>query len=134
MNVVYTFQSRQIAEIHIMGVLQTIDHIEIKIKMPNPSHYSQASSKAPSSPWKIWMFFVTSKARESQNLKHLCIKASNLLKSKTVCQTKQIWISSKHVIFTLNNIRHQLIQNISLSKNSYCDFETLKDPWLFQTK
>ena len=38
MNVLCTFKSRQIAETHFMGVLETIDQIEIKIKMPNPSH------------------------------------------------------------------------------------------------
>ena len=32
------FKSRQIAEIHVMVVLKTIDQIEIKIKMQNLSH------------------------------------------------------------------------------------------------
>ena len=38
MNVLCTFKSRQIADIHVMVVLKTIEQIEIKIKMPNPSH------------------------------------------------------------------------------------------------
>ena len=32
------FKSRQITEIHVMVILKTIDQIEIKIKIPKPSH------------------------------------------------------------------------------------------------
>ena len=38
------FKSRQIAEIHVMGVMKTIDQIEIKMKMPNSSQKPPASS------------------------------------------------------------------------------------------
>ena len=38
------FKSRQIAEIHVMGVMKTIDQIEIKMKMPNSSQKPRASS------------------------------------------------------------------------------------------
>ena len=40
-------KSRQRAKIRIMGVSKTSDHIQIKIKMPNPSQESPVSSKAP---------------------------------------------------------------------------------------
>ena len=40
-------KSRYRAKIQIMGVSKTSDHIQIKIKMPNPSQEPPASSKAP---------------------------------------------------------------------------------------
>ena len=40
-------KSKERAKIQIMVVSKTIDHIQIKIKMPNPSQEPPASSKAP---------------------------------------------------------------------------------------
>ena len=42
----WTFKSRKRAKIQNMGVLNTSDHIQIKIKMPNPSQEPAVSSKA----------------------------------------------------------------------------------------
>ena len=39
--------SRFRAKIQNMGASKTIDHIQIKIKMPNPSQQPPVSSKAP---------------------------------------------------------------------------------------
>ena len=40
-------KSRNRAKIRIMGLSKTSDHIQINIKMPNPSQEPPASSKAP---------------------------------------------------------------------------------------
>ena len=42
-----TSKSKQRAKVQNMGVAKTSDHIQIKIKMPNPSQEPPASSKAP---------------------------------------------------------------------------------------
>ena len=57
-------KSRQRAIIRIMGVSKTNDHIQIKIKMPNPSQEPPASSKAPNEELKEWIFFAPSKSRQ----------------------------------------------------------------------
>ena len=66
-----------------MGVPKTSDHIQINIRMPNPSQEPPASSKAPNQDLKDMDVLCTFKIKlESQNLEHLCIKASDLIKIK----------------------------------------------------
>ena len=58
-----------------MGVSKTSDHIQIKIKMPNPSQEPPASSKARNEDLKDMYVLCTFKIkRESQNLNHGCVK------------------------------------------------------------
>ena len=58
-----------------MGVPKTIDHIQIKIKMQNPSQELLASSKAPNEDLKDMDFLQTFIIKiESQNSDHGCIK------------------------------------------------------------
>ena len=58
-----------------MGVPKTIDHIQIKIKMPNPSQEPTESSKAPNEDLKDRDDFFTFKIKiDSQNLDHGYIK------------------------------------------------------------
>ena len=45
MDVLCTFEIKIGAKIQIMGVSKTSDHIQIKMKMPNPIHEPPASSK-----------------------------------------------------------------------------------------
>ena len=57
-----------------MGVSKTSDHIQIKIKMPNPSQEPPASSKAPNEDLKDMDVLCTFKIKiESQNLDHGCV-------------------------------------------------------------
>ena len=56
-------------------VLFLNDHIQIKMKMPNPSQEPPASSKAPNEDLKDMDVLCTFIIRiESQNLDHGCIK------------------------------------------------------------
>ena len=58
-----------------MGVPKTFDHIQIKIKMPNPSQEPPASSKAPNEDLKDMDFLCTFKIKiESQYSEHDFIK------------------------------------------------------------
>ena len=58
-----------------MGISKTSDHIQIKIKMPNPSQEPPASSKAPKEDLKDMDVLCTFKIKiESQNLDHWYIK------------------------------------------------------------
>ena len=58
-----------------MGVSKTSDHIQIKIKMPNPSQEAPASSKAPNEDLKDMDGLCTFKIEiESHNLDHGYIK------------------------------------------------------------
>ena len=58
-----------------MGVSKTNDHIQIKIKMPNPSQEPPASSKAPNEDLKDIDDLCTLKIKmESQNSDHGYIK------------------------------------------------------------
>ena len=58
-----------------MGVSKAGDHIQIKIKMPNPSQEPPASSKAPNEDLKDMDVLCTFKIKiESQNLDHGCTK------------------------------------------------------------
>ena len=53
----------------IMGVPKTTDHIQINIRMPNPSQEPPASSKAPNEDLKDMDVLCTFKIKiESQNL------------------------------------------------------------------
>ena len=55
----------------MIGVLKTSGHIQIKIKMPNPSQEPPASSKAPNQDLKDIDVLCTTKIKiESQNLDH----------------------------------------------------------------
>ena len=47
MDVLFNSKSRQISTIWIRGVSKSSDHIQIKIKMPNPIQEPPVSSKAP---------------------------------------------------------------------------------------
>merc|ERR1711954_354075 len=76
-------KSRQRAEIWIMGVLRTSDHIQIKIEMPNPSQEPPASSKAPNEDFKDMDVLCTFKIKiESPNSKHGCINSSDPIQLK----------------------------------------------------
>ena len=57
-----------------MDLSNTRDHIQIKIKMPNPSQEPPASSKAQNEDLKDMDFFAFKIKIESQNLDHGCIK------------------------------------------------------------
>ena len=58
-----------------MGISKTSDHIQIKIKMPNPRQEPPASSKAQNEDLKDMDVLCTFKIKiESQNLDHGCIK------------------------------------------------------------
>ena len=58
-----------------MGVSKTSDHIQIKIKMPNPSQEPQASSKAPNEDLKDIDVLCTCKIKTAnQNSEYGCIK------------------------------------------------------------
>ena len=58
-----------------MGVLKTNDHIQIKIKMPNPSQEPPASSKAPNEDLKDMDILCNFKIKiESLNSDHGYIK------------------------------------------------------------
>ena len=61
-----------------MGVSKTSDHIQIKIKMPNPNQEPPASSKAPNKDLKDMDVLCTFKIKlESQNSEHGHIKDSD---------------------------------------------------------
>ena len=67
--------SRQIDKIWNTGVSKTNDHIQNKIKMPNPSQEPPALSKAPNEDSKDMDVLGTFKIkRECQNLDHEYIK------------------------------------------------------------
>ena len=58
-----------------MGLPKTSDHIQIKIKMPNPSQESPASSKSPNEDLKDMDALCTFNIKiESQNVDHGYIK------------------------------------------------------------
>merc|ERR1711954_627252 len=75
MDVLCTFKIMIEAKIWIIGVSMASDHIQIKIKMPNPSQEPQASSKAPNGDLKDMDVLCTFKIKiESKNWDHGCIK------------------------------------------------------------
>ena len=66
---------RERAKILIMVVSKISDHIQLKIKMPNPSQESQVSSKATNEDIQDMDALCIFKVKiESQNLGHGCIK------------------------------------------------------------
>ena len=68
-------KSRERAQTLIMGVSKTSDHIQIKIKIPNPSQELPASSKAPNEDLKDSDVLCTFKIKiEGQNFEHGCVK------------------------------------------------------------
>ena len=70
-----TSTSRERAEIQSMDVSKTIDLIEIKIKMPNPSHEPPASSKAKNEDLKDMGILCTFKIKlKSKNSDQGCTK------------------------------------------------------------
>ena len=74
MDVICTLKIK-IAKIWIMGISKTSDHIQIKIKTPNPSQEPPAPSKAPNEDLKDMDVLCTFKIKiENQNLEHRCSK------------------------------------------------------------
>ena len=70
-----TSKSRQGAKIWDMGVSKTRYHIQIKIKMPNPSYKPTMSSSAPNYDLEILNVLWTFKIKtESQSSEHGCSK------------------------------------------------------------
>ena len=68
-------KSRQRPKIWNMGKSKTSDHIQIKIKMPNPMQEPPASPKAFNQDLKDIDVLCTFKTKiESKNSKHGCIK------------------------------------------------------------
>ena len=72
-----------------MGVPKTSDHIQINIRMPNPSQEPPASSKAPNQDLKDMDILCIFKIKiYSQNLEHRCIKDQwPNKKSRSRCQS-----------------------------------------------
>ena len=54
-----------------MGISKTSDHIQIKLKISNPSHESPASSKIPNEDSKDMMLFAPSKSRWRANIQNM---------------------------------------------------------------
>ena len=66
-----------------MGVQKTNDHIQIDIKISNPSQEPQVSSKAPNQDLKDMDVLCTFKIKiEGQNLEYVCIKDIDHIKIK----------------------------------------------------
>ena len=71
MGVLGTFKSRWRDKIQIVGVPKSNDHIQIKVKMPNPSHEPPASSKAPNQDLKDTNVLCTFKIKiDIQNFEY----------------------------------------------------------------
>ena len=61
----------------------TIDHIQINIKMPNPSQEPSASSKAPNEDLKdMEVLYIFKVKIDSQNSEHGCIKTNDHIRIK----------------------------------------------------
>ena len=76
-------KSRQRAKIQVMVISKISDHIQIKIKMPNPSQEPPASPKAPNEDIKDMDVLCTFKIKiESQNSNHGYIKDQGLYRNK----------------------------------------------------
>merc|ERR1712025_300247 len=73
MDALCTFKIKIEAQIGVLGVSKTSDHIKINIKMPKPSQEPPASSKAPDEDLKDMVVLCTFKIkRESSHLEHGC--------------------------------------------------------------
>ena len=83
MDVLCTFKTRWRANIRIMIVPKTSNHIKINIKMPNLNLEPAASSKTPNENLKDMDVLWTLKIKkESQNLDYVCIKDQWSCKTK----------------------------------------------------
>ena len=80
-----------------MGVPKTSDHIQINIRMPNPSQEPPASSKAPNEDLKDMDVLFTFKINvESQNFEHGSMKDQVAYPNQDQLQTAgTIWGESK---------------------------------------
>ena len=68
-------KSRKRNKIQSMGLSKTSDHIQIKIKMPNPSHDPPGFSKAPNKDFMDLDVLGTFKIKtEWKNIKHRSFK------------------------------------------------------------
>ena len=75
MDVLCTFKIKIERKNQIMGISKTNDHIQIKIKMPNPSLEPPVSSKAPNKDLKDMDILCTLKIKmEIQNSDHWSVK------------------------------------------------------------
>ena len=102
---------RQRAKIQNMGPPKTSDHIQIKIKMPNPSQVPPVSSKALNKDLKDMDILCTFKIKtESQNLEDWVYQRPlTTSQSRSKCQTSvrnlqfpsnpQIWTLMTHMFF-----------------------------------
>merc|ERR1711954_523775 len=83
MDFLCTFKIRIESQNLDHGVSKTSDHIQIQIKMPNPSQEPSASSKAPNKDLKDMDVLCTFKIKiYSQNLDQGCINKSDHIKIK----------------------------------------------------
>ena len=83
-------KSRERAENCIMVVSKTSDHIQIRIKMPNPSHELPASSEVPNQDLKdmgIICLHLQNQDREPISWSWLYQTPVTISKSKLICQT-----------------------------------------------
>ena len=72
----------------IMNVSMTINHIHIKIKMPNPSQEPSASSKALNEDLNNMDVLCSSKSRKRGKIRTLNVsKTSDHIQSRSRCQT-----------------------------------------------
>ena len=71
----FHLQNQNEAKILIIGVSKTNDHIQIKIKILNPSQKPQASNKSPNDDLKAMGVLCTFGVKiDSQNSDHGCVK------------------------------------------------------------
>ena len=70
-------KSRQRAKIQTMSVSQTNDHIQIKIKMLNPSHAQPAPTKPQIRSYKTWIFFALSKSRQRAEIQIMSLSKTS---------------------------------------------------------
>ena len=83
MDVLCISQSRERAKNRIIGIWKTSYHIQIKIKIANPSQEPPASSKVPNEDFKDMDVLCTFKIKiESPNLDYGCVKDQWLYPNK----------------------------------------------------
>ena len=83
MDVLCTFKIKIESQNLDHGYIKDHDHIQIKIKMPNPSQEPPASSKAPNKDLKDIDVLCTLKIKmENQNSDHGCIKTNDHIQIK----------------------------------------------------